>query len=227
VALSDIHIPFQDDGFVREALAQIRARKPDAVDLVGDIADCYQLSRFDKNPLTRASFRDELQQVGEFLDAVRKAAGPKASIVYTAGNHEDRLRKYLWSRASELAGIRGLNLPELLDLKRRGITWHGYDSGYRVGPVHFHHGSKLSKISGGTARLMVETSGSSVVCGHSHRQGFFARTEWAGRTLRGYELGCLCRQDPEYVHGRPNWQPGFGFITITKDRFAVELIPLY
>ena len=68
VLVPDTHFPFQDQPLVNECLDFIQEVKPKGVHLIGDLMDCYPLSRFDKNPRRKHTIQDELDEAGEFLD---------------------------------------------------------------------------------------------------------------------------------------------------------------
>ena len=105
--MSDVHVPFHDPIAVECALQVIRDEKPATIYLNGDIVDFYMVSDFSKDPKRGISLQEEVDQTVDFLDTVRRAA-PKARIVYIQGNHEDRLRRYLWKH-SEIASLRSLD----------------------------------------------------------------------------------------------------------------------
>jgi hypothetical protein len=182
--------------------------KPDAVDIIGDMIDCYSLSRFDKNPERKKLLADEVSEGVGLLAEIRKAA-PKAEIHYSEGNHEERLTRTLWSKAPGLAGLRGLTVPALLELDRFKIQWHPAGSrGYRHGPLWFTHGNVIRKHAGSSGRAMSDKINGSVIMGHSHRMGFCPHTVWDTEHA-AWEAGHLCDVDEaEYAKG-PNWQAGW------------------
>lgn len=222
--LSDIHVPFADRAALRMVSAFMYDWCPDRVFYIGDIMDCYGISRFDKNPTRRFSLQNERDWVGGILDEHAKIC-PDAKRYFIDGNHEERLLRFLWERAPELANLRTknddlvLSIPELLFLKDRGIEYTGY-AGY-VDYLGFlvAHGELLSKHSSYTAKQMSEKHRSSGISGHSHRLGMF---NWTG--VKGpqawYENGCLCRLDPDYTHA-PNWQQGLHVGVVVNQRVHV------
>ena len=48
--LPDIHFPFQDKNALKVALDLINYVKPSVIIQVGDLVDCYSISRFSKDP---------------------------------------------------------------------------------------------------------------------------------------------------------------------------------
>ncbi|MEK7383157.1 MAG: hypothetical protein AAB262_07705, partial [Elusimicrobiota bacterium] len=130
--LPDTHIPFHDKRVVDRWLKHAAQLRPDGVDIIGDLLDCYCLSRFDKNPERKDSLQDELDQAHEFLREVRSVVGPKCDIRYTEGNHEQRLKRVLWGNCKALSGLRGLGIPQLLKLDELRVQWFPTGLPYRI-----------------------------------------------------------------------------------------------
>jgi len=212
VLAGDLHVPFHDPVAVRLWLKFIRRWRPDAVVLTGDVLDCYQLSRFDRDPARRERLADDIQAANALLDAVDRAAGD-VEKVYVAGNHEDRLRRYLWRSAPELAGLPGLTVPELLRLERRGWRYVDYlptdggEPGYRLAGLLVIHGWTVRQGAGQTARACLQRFGGDGVTGHCHRLAHYQQRQ-SGVVHQWYEAGCLCRLTPQY-NPLPDWQHGF------------------
>jgi hypothetical protein len=229
IVLPDLHIPFQDHHLVKAWLKHARALHPDGVDILGDLIDAYPLSRFDKNPTRKANIQSEIDQARVLLEKVRAAVGPKCDIRYSEGNHENRLTKVLWGRAKELAPLRGLRIPELLGLQDLGITYYAPEAPYKIGNLWYLHGdiarkSNWSMAAGGSGAKAVSTRiRGSVVMGHSHQMGISSFRGWDSLS-EGYEAGCLCRFDLEYIVGVPQWQQGWAVVTFGR---GFEGKPLY
>ena len=230
LVLSDVHIPFHDPGLVRAWLDFARKLKPAGVDIIGDVMDCYMLSRFDKNPARKSSFQSELDTARDLLAEIRRAVGPNCDIRYSEGNHENRLKRMLWGRVKEFADLRNLSIPQLLDTKGLGIKYYIPESPYRIGNLWFLHGDvtrkqNFSKSAGGRAADGVARAiGGSVLMGHTHQMGHAMFRSWE-RELEGYEVGCLCQMNMEYCIGVPPWQQGWAVVHILKGgAFSVEFV---
>jgi len=159
VCLGDIHLPFFDPTAVKMALKFIQQEQPGCVHLLGDLCDMHSLSRYDKDPNRRLNLQEELDIVRDWLTELRDAA-PRAKIIYSEGNHEFRLKKYLRSEAKALAGLRALSLDKLLDFDKLHILWQPHDRPYRLGHLLFTHGSLISKWSACSAKRHFERYGS-------------------------------------------------------------------
>lgn len=219
VQLTDLHIPHHDKkslGAVYKFLADF---KPNKIVLTGDILDFYQLSKFDKDPARRFTIQDEIDQAYEVLKTLKSLC---PEIHFIKGNHEDRLRKFLWVNPS-LASIKVLELSSLLNLDTLGIEYHNFEYLYKG--FRFTHGSIVRPDSGATAKAELLKYGGNMSHGHTHRVGMYLKTDSRG-TIGAYEMGCLCELNPEYIDGVPNWQQGFGVFTFDDDRFFCEQIPI-
>lgn len=223
VAVNDQHFPFQDPVAISLSTEFIRSSKPDAIDVLGDLLDFYGLSRFDKDPGRTGSLQEEIDEAGEYLAELRRAA-PRAEIRYSLGNHENRLQKYIWQNSAELASLKTLSLPSLLSLDKLKIQCHDDLHPYHVGPLLFVHGTMARKHSGASAKAHYDRFGCPVIHGHCHRLGAYYHRVWD--TQHGaWENGCLCSIDPHYAL-KPDWQQGFSVIYFDGDRFVVEQVAI-
>src|SRR3990167_6868784 len=199
VVFSDHHFPYHDRLAIREPLSVVKSRQPGVVHLLGDIADCYAISRHRRDPQRKTRLQEEMDETHGYLVDLRRVAGD-ARIVYSEGNHEERLTKYLMDQAPELHGLRCMNIPAQLGLKDLGIEWCRNLKPYRIGDWWFTHGDSIRKHSAYTARAKSEQVGGNVIIGHTHRLGMSCSTTW-GQTHIGLENGCLCLLTPEYIQG--------------------------
>lgn len=212
IVLPDVHFPFQDQELVLAWLRHVKHLKPNGIDIIGDLLDCYSLSRFDKNPTRKASLQTELDDARAFLAGIRRLAGRGCDIRYSEGNHEDRLRKILWSKLPGLSDLRNLSIPELLGLKKLGIHWHSTQNPYCIRDLWYTHGDLLRKNAGMSARAKADAIRGSVVIGHCHRMGWSPSTTWNGRE-DAYEVGHLTDYTQlDYVRSTPNWQQGWAVV---------------
>lgn len=201
VIASDIHIPFQDDRAVSAFIKYCKEKQPEAVVLNGDVLDMFMLSRFTKgegrNPL------EEMTMCQGFLDSLRKAV-PNSEIYYVIGNHENRLEKYVLTKAPELASLIEdvFTIIKISDYKVRGCASVTFNDNFVC-----KHGTLLGNKSGLSAIKEMENAYMSGATGHTHRLcKYIARK--SGRKFVWLETGCLCSLNPEYMVN-PNWQAGF------------------
>lgn len=160
VIASDIHIPFQDDGAVRSFIKYCKERQPEVVVLNGDVLDMFMLSRFTKgegrNPL------EEMTMCQGFLDSLRKAV-PSADIYYVIGNHENRLEKYVLTKAPELASLIEdvFTIIKTSDYRVRGCASVTFNDNFVC-----KHGTLLGNKSGLSAIKEMENAYMSGATGH-------------------------------------------------------------
>lgn len=224
IVVNDIQIPFEDRRTLRAVEHFWDDFKPDLEVYNGDIFDFYMLSTFDKNPSRRFRLQDELDAARRWLFN-RATANPNARRIEDDGNHEDRLRRWLWKFGEELQGLRALRLEALLGLDEVGVEHLDYGSvvdflGYRI-----EHGYKASASRAypiNVSRYMATATGSSGLCGHSHHFSTYSWTD--ARGSHSYiENGCLCRFDMEYA-AFPNWQQAFTYGVVYNNK--VHLVPV-
>lgn len=227
IFLPDIHVPYEDEDALGTALAFIRHFKPNYIFILGDLLDCYSLSRFDKDPARLLQLPDEIKKGKQVLKAIRHVA-PKAKITYVRGNHELRITKYLWRHAAELSTLPALALPILLGFKELGIKYIENGSLNFKG-LMIKHGKVTRSKSGYSGYGEMERSGISGVSGHTHRLGQIYKSNLGGM-FTWVEAGCLCNLYPEYLEGEPeDWQHGlaYGYFEPGRgNRFLVHTLPI-
>jgi len=224
IFIGDIHVPFHDHVAVKLLVEFLKWFQPQRIYLIGDVVDFYPLSRFDRDPARIGTLQIELDECVDLFTEIRDIC-PHAEMFFREGNHEKRLTRYLWQH-DEIESLRCLDIKELLNLEElhiEHIEYNGHLDHYRSFLVE--HGDLCRKHSGYTARAMMEKRQLSGICGHTHRLGAHYQTDHAGQKV-WYENGCLCRLDPEYIVGKPNWQQGFTIAHNWENRFQVEQVPV-
>lgn len=222
-----MHIPFEDKDANALVFKFITDFKPDYVDVLGDLIDFWQISKFRKNPNRRADIQKDIDLASNYLSELRDIA-PKSEITLHYGNHLSRLRKYIWDRAKELISIRSLDLNWLLGCEELRIKTIEEEEGYDIrGKLVLAHGTIASKDSGLTARRNLAKYGLSVLCGHTHRLGSVYKTDLRG-IVGSWENGCLCSLKLAQNWGveLANWQLGFSIVFFKNDKFLVQQIPI-
>jgi hypothetical protein len=227
---TDEHRPFQDDYAIEIALQIVRDFNPDILVTGSDGVDFYNISKFDKNPLRMKTGLQK--EITDWQSGQRqwKDAAKNAVVKYIVGNHEDRLRKYLWQH-QEISDLDAVQLPNILGLASLGIEWEtqkGLDANREVvieNKVVIKHGGIVRKFSAMSAKAELENErfSISVFTGHTHRGGvFYTRTR--NGVVQAVECFCLCDLNPEYVRD-PDWQHGIVLGEVVDGNVAVEPIP--
>lgn len=228
IVISDVHIPYHDPHAIDLLMRVVAVYQPERIVLNGDLLDFYAVSQYDKDPdrLKDGGLQQEIDIFTEFLGRLRDAATSDCEMHYLPGNHEDRLRRYLWKN-SGLYGLRALELPALLGLESYGVHYHEDELKLAGDNLVIKHGRVVRKWAAMSAKAELENEKYSIstITGHTHRMGaVYVRTR---RGIVGaWEGGCLCNLNPEYVHN-PDWQQGIVLVrsSTTGQSFNVDLVP--
>lgn len=216
--LPDIHVPFENKKAVDCALKAFESDEVDEIVQLGDLMDCYKISRFIKDPSRGVSINKEIELSRDLLIEIKERTGAKKAT-FIEGNHEARIRKYLHSQAGALASLAGLRLEKLLSLDE--IEWDHIEEHefYGVNKVHFTHGEFANKY---TSRKHMETYGVTVIHGHTHKLQTHMN-KFLDRQIEGWEMGCLSSLDvsKDYVKCA-NWQHGFGIVELYNDEYWIN-----
>lgn len=226
VAITCLHAPYHDERLFKLLLQFLQHFKPDYLFLLGDISDWYPISNFNKNPKRLNDLGNELKCTRKLLKEICKAS-PASKKKLIKGNHEDRLRRYLWKHP-EIAslGEEFLNIPQLLKLKDYGIAYS--EKGFDYHSIYIAHGHRLSKYSAYSAKLAMDDNTCNLIQGHSHRGGTHYKTVWRRGKCKQYvahEAFCMCSLNPEYID-RPNWQHGWICIYTDPKSDYFQIMPV-
>jgi predicted phosphodiesterase len=235
VLYGDTHFPNHDPSAIAIVGQIAEDAKPNFLVHMGDLVDCYALSRFDKNPERLETLQDEINMSRQHLAQMRMRL-PATSVILLEGNHEDRLRRMLWNLQGTAAVLtdltnfrKAMTWPALLGLDDLGITWAAYDSKQakqRLLPKWIlKHGTIVRKYSGYTARGEMEKYGRSGASGHSHRLGVHFHQDHNGNHC-WVETGCTCSLEPDYTPD-PDWQQGCVVMTFEPTTGAFQAEPVY
>lgn len=181
----DTHAPYHDVDAWELMLEVGRDLKPDILVHMGDLLDCYSVSRHSKDP-ARATTLDSEVKVGRECRAQLDELGAKKKV-FTAGNHEHRLERYMQEKAPELHGL--LDIPRLLELEENGWDYVEYRDDHAEGVVHFTHDTGHSGRH--AIYRALDTYGSSNVTAHTHRMAYIVEGSVAGRPALSASFGWL------------------------------------
>jgi predicted phosphodiesterase len=222
--LNDTHNPYQDDRALGLAERLLQVVQPDYLVYAGDMSDFYQISDFDKNPNRMGKMQEDINSTIKMF-ARHKDIMPKTKQIFLVGNHEDRLRRFLWSRAPAMSSLDCLTLEELYHLDKFDMPLVPYEQGILVNDVFLIiHGDIIAPHSSYTAKRMYEKHGGCGMAGHTHRGGSFYKRDRFG-VYGWWENHCMCSLDPDWIKN-PNWQHGFSLVHFMGSHFWVEQIPI-
>ncbi|MFN5251341.1 MAG: hypothetical protein ACK5DE_09845 [Bacteroidota bacterium] len=218
LVMQDIHIPYQINETISAAIEYAKEINITGIVLNGDIMDCYDLSRWDKES-KRPKIMEELQLVRRFLDFLVETF-PGKKIYYKFGNHEERYHHYMLKNAKELSEVPEISLEALLNLKELGIEKVGREI-IKMGKFNLLHGHEFQQSVNqqvNPARGLytkIKTSGG---IGHHHQISSHAETTLDGSQHIAHSFGCMCDMEPEYMpYAYLKWRQGFGIIEVFKD----------
>jgi hypothetical protein len=222
LSFTDWHVPYEDKRAINIAFAFAEAIQPQII-IVHEAHDFYSLSKYDKNPKRINSLQKEIDKVNSYFTKLRMLC-PNARIILLDSNHLDRLRRFLWSKAPALDGLRSLAIDRLLELNLNNIE---FKEDFVFRKFLFKHGERISQQSAYTARKEFDKENMNGMSGHTHRLGQYYTTKRGG-SYTWIECGCLCKLKPEYVKGTPDWQHGFGLVSFEPDgsHFFATPIPI-
>lgn len=208
LVLGDVHRPYHNERAWQLMLSVAREIKPAHIVLMGDLADFYSVSSHSKSPQRVRNLADELKDVNKGFDELDSLGAKHKEFV--AGNHEDRLTRYLQDKAPELFDV--VDIPELFHLKKRGWNYTPYKKSTKIGKVHFTHDVGVAGRNA-TFKAM-DTFHHSVVTGHSHRMQYIVEGDATGDAKLSAQFGWLGDASKvDYmaeVNVLKNWALGFG-----------------
>lgn len=222
--IPDTHCPYHDKKAWRILEKSADKIKPDHVIILGDFADFYSVSSHSKNPERAFKLEEEISETIKLLKVV-KSFGAKNNI-FIAGNHEDRLTRYLQDKAPELFPLTGI--PSVLKLKELGYKYIPYKREYKLGKVNFTH--DLGKAGVSAHRQAVTEFRESAVIGHTHRMSYEITGTAGGKSHVGAMFGWLGNfEEVDYMHNavsKAHWSHGFGLGYFTPKNGFIYLTPV-
>lgn len=215
LVIPDLHVPHHDVSYVALISRVIKLVKPDGVVQLGDALDFWQVSRFDKNPMRKQTLMEDVEAYSKILDEWEDALPLTGEIIQLEGNHEDRLRRYIWQNAKELADGWVKTVPEMLNLKKRSIkcSWHELANwrSCKLGDCILHHGHYYNAhvAVGNLTRYPM-----SLITGHTHRFQFASNGDRFSASLGHGSNEHLTAHQPTPT----GWQQAFGILTIVNGK---------
>ncbi len=170
--------------------------------------DCYSLSAHLKDP-TRVFRWVEERAVGRKLRRQLDALGASRKV-FTEGNHEYRLIRYIRDKAPELDGV--LSMDDELELSASGWEYIPYREHVKVGKVYFTHDTRNSGKY--TTSRALDAFQHSVSIGHHHQMQYMIEGDATGKYRVGAQFGWL--GDPKQadymnrIKALRTWSLGFG-----------------
>lgn len=182
------------------------------------------MSSHDKSAARRLRLEEEVDEVNEQLDRIGELNIPE--VVYCEGNHEQRLERYINTKASELFGI--VSVPKLFELKDRGWKFVKYRRDAKVGPARVTH--DIGNAGKTALYRLIEAYHASAFIGHTHRMASYYEADLHGRPHHAGMFGWLGdKAQVDYMHRVQCdrfWITGFGIGHIVGPSIWTSCIPI-
>lgn len=208
LVVSDAHIPYHNAKAFNLMIQAAKAIKPKHIYIIGDFLDFYAVSSHSKDPNRAVKLVEELKAGEAELDTLDALGATHKTFI--AGNHCDRLQRYLQDKAPELFNI--VNVPELLHLKRRGWDYVPYKHDTKLGKLYLTH--DVGVAGRNSVFRCLDTYQHSIVTGHSHRMAYIVEGNAIGEFKLSAQFGWLGDASKvDYMHHAKvlkDWALGFG-----------------
>jgi len=211
----DIHAPYHSVEAIKWAVKETKKLSPTILLINGDLSDFYQISKFLTDP-DKMDLKSEIRIATQLLQYFKKEL-PNTKIIYKAGNHCDRLRKYIIRSAPELSGITDCSLQQIFQLKRFNIDFVPEHQIIHCGSMSLIHGHEIGNICVQyAAKKLYDLAKVNCIASHTHRPSEYTARNLRGDIIRTYITPALCSLKPEFRR-QNDWQNGFGFLIVKKD----------
>ena len=214
--IGDLHIPYHSIESIRLALKYAKNKGVNTIYINGDLLDCYQISRFRKDP-EKLDLLDEIGLTTQFLRNLRNVF-PDESIYYKIGNHEERFENLAKDKVPELWKAKAIRtLPELLECKELGIEIVKSKQLVKAGKLFVIHGHEYNGSGQiNIARGLLLKSQDNILSHHYHRSQHFDSKPINDKPLGAWSVGCLSGLKPAFCPLN-NWVNGFAHQVIESD----------
>ncbi len=204
----DVHAPYHDRRAWELMLSVARELRPETIVVIGDLVDFYSVSAHSKDPNRAFKLEAEVESGVALLGQLDDLGATKK--VFTEGNHENRLERYLRDKAPELYGMAALS--DFLVLEENGWVLVPYQQHIKLGKVYYtHDAGKTGRYS---TYQTLDAFQHSVVFGHSHRMSYVVEGDATGASKVGAQFGWLGDvSKADYMHrvkANRDWATGFG-----------------
>lgn len=221
----DAHHPYVDRGAWNVLLAAGKKFQPEIIVCLGDFGDFYCVSGHRKDVNLPSRLEDEIAACNVALDQL-DALGAKRKH-FIAGNHEDRLARYLADRAPAVSNL--LKAEALLRLRERGWGYTPYGKLFRLGKVFYAHDpSGAGKWAHDRA---AQDAGHPIVHGHTHRAAVSYMGNIVGEKRVGMMAGWVGDAEKATYVGdlrkRHDWMHAFAVGWMEPDGVThLQLVPI-
>jgi predicted phosphodiesterase len=229
LALSDLHVPFDNSEVIEHALTK-HAKDTDVLVINGDLFELYSVSKWPKHKdiMLRWEYHLAIEWMRLFSETFRE-------VYLVSGNHEHRLKTYFSANVDPMVSF--LVSDDMLSKVAKGYDFDGdslvpmYDfknvhyqpgmlSWYaKIGKCIFAHPRTFSSVPVRTAiktadYFMDKEDFQAVVIGHTHK---ISKLVWRDKLIM--EQGCCCVPMDYEADGKLKYLPqAFGYAVVYMDR---------
>lgn len=214
--LYDVHVPYHSIEALTVAIEHCKKQKIDGLILAGDFLDCYQVSRWERDPRKR-SLSHEIEAAKQVLGILKKEL--KCRMYWLLGNHEERYQKYLIQKAPELLGISDVELQNIMKLKDYNceiIDGKRIIKANKLNIIHGHEFVQSIFSPVNIARGLYTRAKVSAIQGHSHQTSSHTETDMNGDITTTWSVGCLSELHPLYMPLN-RWNHGFAIVDLGEN----------
>lgn len=213
---SDFHDIDCDEFVLSVFIDTARRLQPDVIVLNGDVFDCYDSSKYDKD-IRELKIVERFEFVKEKIFSPLREACPNSQMDLILGNHEWRIVNLLAAKTPNirviLSDVMGLTLADVFGLEKYRINLVS-----KVDLAAFTEADRKKELRknfrvyydcfvvGHFKDLSTGMSGSS---GHCHRPHTQTYTNLVRGKLSWVETGCMCHTEAGYVQHRDKWGQSF------------------
>lgn len=239
VVFNDVHAPFHDSnlisidakGLVLDVAKEINV---DHIIINGDLVDFYDInSHGPKHPDIKQKLEDELNWGRDFFEKLRNRF-PKTKITFIAGNHENRLDRFIMNNAPNFWNL--FRLENYFNLEKLDIEYLEYNDSYKIGQsnLYIQHSPPSYGVNGARTSLFKKMD-TSHIWGCTHRMQHAAVTGYSGEVYNAWFNGWLGSSTEtkehkrvfSYAKGHENWQKCFIIINLIDDKeYHVQQVPI-
>ena len=204
-------------------LKAARIFKPDITAVLGDFADFYAVSSHSKDPARAFKLEEDLADVKVGLRELEDLNSSEK--LFIAGNHEDRLQRYMQDKAPELNHL--ISIPKVIGLGK-DWTYVPYRSDYKLGKLYLTHDT--GSAGRNSIFRCLDSYQHSNVTGHTHRMAYVVEGNAAGEQKIAAQFGWLGDTEAaDYMHrmkARKDWALGFGIGYLDTKTGVVYITPV-
>lgn len=226
---SDFH-DIDCDEFVLSVFIDTALRlQPDVIVLNGDVFDCYDSSKYDKD-IRDLKIVERFNFVKDRIFKPLRCSCPNTQIDLILGNHEWRIVNILAAKTPNirvlLSDVMGLSLSDVFGVKEFKINLIS-----KVDLAAFTPSDRKKELRknfrvyydsfvvGHFKDLGYGMSGTS---GHCHRPSTVTFTNLVRGKLSWTETGCMCATEVDYVQHRDKWTQSFMIAHIDSESKTVN-----